>query len=95
MTQQRYGVQSRELLRKAFKALSEEDLVQASEKGWGAAAQIVKAVAETRGWTHNGHRQLFETLRRIVEESMSGKLSSIRIEPPNSKMTLRKMEPET
>ena len=29
--------------------------IQASEKGWGAAAQGLKAIAEERGWNHNSH----------------------------------------
>ena len=37
-------------LTKAGGYLAEGDLLQASEKGWGAAAQMVKAVAEARGW---------------------------------------------
>ncbi len=44
------------------------DLVQASEKGWGAAAQIVKATAEQRGWQHQAHRDLFRTIERLAEE---------------------------
>ena len=49
--------------------LAAGDLLQASEKGWGAAAQAVKAVAESRGWDHNGHRQLHQTIRRLVDET--------------------------
>ena len=56
-------------LAKAAGYLAEDDLLQASEKGWGAAAQMVKAVAEARGWDHSGHRQLFVTVRRLVEET--------------------------
>ena len=37
---------SRELLAKAQEALDQDDLLQASEKGWGAAAHMVKGVAE-------------------------------------------------
>ncbi len=44
------------------------DLRQASEKGWGAAAQMVKAVAEQRGWQHNNHRLLYQIMGRIVNE---------------------------
>ena len=58
-----------EFLAKAGGYLAEGDLLQASEKGWGAAAQMVKAVAEERGWDHSGHRQLFVTVRRLVEET--------------------------
>ena len=49
--------------------LAAGDLLQASEKGWGAAAQAVKAVAESRGWDHNGHRQLHQTIDRLVDET--------------------------
>ena len=41
-----YAAASFELMTKAHDYLRDGDLRQASEKGWGAAAQIVKAVAE-------------------------------------------------
>ena len=66
---QAYSATSREFLAKAEAALAQEDLLQASEKGWGAAAQMVKAVADQRGWTHNGHAPLFQAIRRLVEET--------------------------
>ena len=43
----RYAVTSREFIRRAQQYLAVEDLHQASEKGWGAAAEMVKAVAES------------------------------------------------
>ncbi|MCE2469409.1 MAG: PaREP1 family protein [Dehalococcoidia bacterium] len=49
--------------------LDEGDLLQASEKGWGAAAQAVKAVAEARGWQHNGHYELFAAVNRLTDET--------------------------
>ena len=58
---QRYAAASYELLDKAYTYLSDGDLRQASEKGWGAAAQIIKAVAEhwrTSGITHRSHDDL-------------------------------------
>ena len=66
---QAYSATSREFLAKAEVALAQKDLLQASEKGWGAAAQMVKAIADQRGWTHNGHAHLFQTIRRLVEET--------------------------
>ena len=60
---------AREFLVKARAYLAEGDLLQASEKGWGAAAQMVKAVAEARGWRHQGHRQLYEVVDRLVAET--------------------------
>ena len=49
MATQKYQRDSRHLLGQAREELAQGDVRQASEKGWGAAAQIVKAVAETRG----------------------------------------------
>ena len=49
--------------------LAEGDLLQASEKGWGAAAQSVKAAAEVRGLRHRSHRALFRIVRRVADES--------------------------
>ena len=53
-----YRDQSRAYLEQANEELARDDLRQASEKGWGAASQIVKAVAEEREWEHNGHWEL-------------------------------------
>ena len=53
----------------AAKELGRGDTLQASEKGWGATAQIVKAVAEERGWDHSRHAQLIGTVRRVVAET--------------------------
>ena len=57
-----------EFLIKGRAHLAEGDLLQASEKGWGAAAQMVKAVAETRGWRHSTHGDLYHTVGRLAEE---------------------------
>ena len=55
-------------LLKARTYLDEGDLLQASEKGWGAAARMVKAVAEERGWQHTSHGDLFVAVNRIAAE---------------------------
>ncbi len=64
-----YNDLSAEYLRKARAHLAEGDLTQASEKGWGAAATAVKAVAEARGWQHDGHRDLWHVVRQLVRET--------------------------
>ncbi|MCY4621907.1 MAG: PaREP1 family protein [bacterium] len=64
-----YNATGREFLARARSYLAEGDLLQASEKGWGAAAQMVKSVAEARGWSHNGHHQLWNVVNRLVEET--------------------------
>lgn len=60
---------SAEYLRHARELLAEGDLAQASEKAWGAAAVLVKAAAEERGWRHEGHRELWRALHRLADES--------------------------
>ena len=68
MTTQKFRDDSRILLAQAHAELATGDVRQASEKGWGAAAQIVKAVAEQRGWQHRGHRELFAAVDRLGTE---------------------------
>ena len=61
--------QSRVYLEQAKEELRNGELLQASEKGWGAASQIVKAVAEERGWEHNGHWFLHDAVSSLVAET--------------------------
>ncbi len=60
---------SHELLRQAAQELEAGDVRQASEKGWGAAAQMIKAVAENRGWPHNSNSRLYEAANRLAQET--------------------------
>ena len=60
---------SREFIVKAGDHLEEGDLLQASEKAWGAAAHQVKAIAQNRGWTHGGHADLFRAVGNIADET--------------------------
>ncbi|MDE0642756.1 MAG: PaREP1 family protein [bacterium] len=66
---QYYTTTSRGFLIKARRHLAEGDLLQASEKGWGAAAQMVKSVAEARGWPHDAHHHLWGTINRLAKET--------------------------
>ena len=72
-----YRDQSRAYLEQANEELARDDLRQASEKGWGAASQIVKAVAEERGWEHNGHWELHNVVSLLVEESGDDELRTL------------------
>ena len=58
-----------ELLDQAVEEVEEGDCRQASEKGWGAVAQMVTAVAESRGWPHDTHTALFRVIDGLVEET--------------------------
>ena len=50
-----YKKQAREFLAKGWEYLDFGDLHQASEKGWGAAAHMAKAVALCQGWMYESH----------------------------------------
>ena len=69
-----YRDMSAEYLDHARALLAEGDLKQASEKAWGAAAVMVKAAAEERGWRHEGHRELWWALERLADESNDGEM---------------------
>ncbi len=51
-------------LRKSREFLADGDSHQASEKGWGAAAHMVKAVAATHGWRYESHDEFDAVLEQ-------------------------------
>ena len=58
-----------ETARPRFRRTGQGDTRQASEKGWGAAAQALKSIAEQRGWPHNGHRLIRSAASRLASET--------------------------
>jgi hypothetical protein len=66
---ERYMALNGKYLADADRLLAEGDFVQASEKYWGAAAQIVKAIAERRGWRHSSHRDLRSAVSQLYRET--------------------------
>ena len=76
-TETQYRSAATQLLQQARQELARGDVRQASEKGWGAAAQAVKAVAENRGWEHKTHGSLFEAVRRLLSEPGSDGLDGL------------------
>ena len=68
---------SRAFLSKAREQLEAGDLEQASEKAWGAAAVIVKAVAEARGLEHEKHGHLFGVVRVLAGETSDRELRGL------------------
>jgi len=55
-------------LREAKELLEKKDFPQASEKLWGAAAEIVKAVAAKRGVSLGTHRSIAEFVLKLERE---------------------------
>ena len=45
------------------------DLLQASEKAWGAVAHCLKSIAERRNWPSGSHQALSVIKTRLAEES--------------------------
>ena len=73
-----YARQSREFLGKGREYLAAGDLHQASEKGWGAAAWMAKAVAEARGWQYKRHDEFFTVMRQAQDVSGDPRLRNLR-----------------
>ena len=72
-----YQQRSRENLAKAYRELEAGDLTQASEKGWGAAALMVKAVAQQRGWRHRRHGWLHDVVDDLAQETGDGEFNRL------------------
>lgn len=58
-----------QLLAQALQEVAAGDSRQASKKGWGAAAQMIKAIADNRGWQHDNHAALYRIIDRLVNET--------------------------
>ena len=75
-----YRQQAREFLTKSRQYLADDDLHQASEKGWGAAAWMAKAVAEAQGWQYKRHEEFADIVNRALRLSGDTRLRQLRAE---------------
>ena len=57
---------SRTFLERAEIEFGKGDLLQASEKAWGAVAHYVESVAKERGWSDGSHRDISDNARRLM-----------------------------
>ncbi len=48
--------------------LRKGDLLQASEKAWGAVSHYVNSVARQRNWPLGSHRQLIENATKLINQ---------------------------
>ena len=55
---ERYAEISSHLLQQAQAELDNGDILQASDKVWGATAHAIKAVCQRMGWNHHAHNHL-------------------------------------
>ena len=66
---------ARDFISRSKAYLEEGDLHQASEKGWGSASHIIKAVAIANGWEYEHHDQ-FDSV--VVNASQRYRQPSLR-----------------
>ena len=69
-----HAAQAREFLGRAREYLTAGDLHQASEKGWGAAAHMAKAVALAQGMTYERHSHFHQVMNRARQLTGSDRL---------------------
>ncbi len=65
------------LLAQAYEEFAKGDFVQASEKGWGATAQMLKAIAQKRGWSHHSNRDIYRALDLLHQETGDAELANL------------------
>ncbi len=73
-----YEAQAREFLEKGRQYLAGGDLHQASEKGWGAAAHMAKAVAVAQGWQYDRHPDFSRVMNEASRLTGNDQLRDLR-----------------
>ena len=73
----KYAELSRCFIGEADNYLGRRNNIQASEKGWGAVAQALKAIAQQRGWNHDGHRRIVDVAQQVADEQNRQDLISL------------------
>ncbi len=63
-----HALAAREFLEAADREFAMGDKLQGSEKLWGAACQAVIAIAQQRGWPHNSHSAMKDSVTRLAKE---------------------------
>ena len=65
---------ARHFLEAADKLFDEGDIVQTSEKLWGATSHALKLLCIRRRWRHGKYAHLREALQRLAEETQDNSL---------------------
>lgn len=66
--QQKHARLARQLLDQADHEMMSGDLLQSSEKLWGATSHALKALCESRGWRHSKYAQREHAVKRLTVE---------------------------
>ena len=83
-TTARHEEASDRFLEHAGEEFERGDMLQASEKAWGAVAHYVKSVAKARGWPDGSHWDIANNARKLLDltpapDSNREKLSHINV----------------
>lgn len=73
-----HEAQAREFIAQSREYLAQDKLHQASEKGWGAASHMAKAVAVAQGWPYTTHAEFSQVLNRARELTGNPNLNGMR-----------------
>jgi uncharacterized protein (UPF0332 family) len=73
-----YAGQARDFLAVSREYLANGDLHQASEKGWGAAAHMAKAVAAAQGWEYATHADFSVVLNQAWQVTGVDRIRALR-----------------
>ena len=73
-----YESQAQEFLANSRDFLVAGNLHQASEKGWGAAAHMAKAVAVAQGWEYETHSDFSEVMNQARLLANNPRISELR-----------------
>lgn len=68
MLTQEHSQTARDFLAASDREFAVGDILQGSEKLWGAAAHAVMAVAQQRGWRFGDHRALRDAANSLADE---------------------------
>ena len=60
------------------------DLLQASEKAWGAVAHYVKSIATERAWPNRSHADVNKNARRLIAETDDPKANETKLRAVNA-----------
>ena len=69
---------AREFLTRGREYLAVGDLHQASEKGWGAASHMAKAVAAAQGWEYGTHAEFSEVMYQASQLANNPRIQQLR-----------------
>ena len=71
---QDHALTAQDFLEASDREFAAGDVLQASEKLWGAAAHAITAVAKQRGMEHGTHRTMINSARQIADEMNDSEL---------------------